>query len=415
MAKKQVEYMLNPKGVSSTWFNVLNNPREHGFDGTEEEILQQLADLWVTPEYPNRNFGATYCISAEGLHHVHFVTCVDGVEQEAVRFSAIKKLYPQSHIEATKGLKKEVLGYLEKEGKYSEKGEIIIARLYIGEIFGREKEEARKVTLTEEVEDYLTQGMNPREIYSMGIKYLRMKNLIREMYTLNMVNRLGTKKDIKVYWHTSKASGDGKSYTYHKLAEENPGQVYLASDWSNHGMNAFDSYENERIIFMDELKPDSIPFGTLLTILDERISYVHARYFNILSTWEEVHITSIYTPKAFYEACIDSFSRTSEPYKQLQRRITEVVFHSKYEFANNTYYMIQSYSAELFDQLGLETIKTIATVEQQGAIEKMKAEILANTKAEFEKELEASREYCELLTYLYEEFINYENEELIYE
>ena len=36
MAKKQVEYMLNPKGVSSTWFNVLNNPREHGFDGTEE-------------------------------------------------------------------------------------------------------------------------------------------------------------------------------------------------------------------------------------------------------------------------------------------------------------------------------------------------------------------------------------------
>ena len=77
--------------------------------------------------------------------------------------------------------------------------------------------------------------------------------------------------------------------------------------------------------------------------------------------------------------------------------------------------MIQSYSAELFDQLGLETIKTIATVEQQGAIEKMKAEILANTKAEFEKELEASLEYCELLTYLYEEFINYENEELIYE
>ena len=83
--------------TSMSWFCVINNPEEHGFTGTYKEILEKIAQVWITDEY--RACAMTYCISEAGLHHVHMVLSDD----TSHRFSYIKKLYPMAHCEETLG------------------------------------------------------------------------------------------------------------------------------------------------------------------------------------------------------------------------------------------------------------------------------------------------------------------------
>lgn len=73
--------------VTRSWFAVFNNPKEHGYDGTPLEVIERLRDEWVSPEHPERTGAWMYCISADGLHHVHMVL----EDTKPMRFSVIKK------------------------------------------------------------------------------------------------------------------------------------------------------------------------------------------------------------------------------------------------------------------------------------------------------------------------------------
>lgn len=53
------------------------------------------------------------------IPHVHIALRY----KQAVRFSAVKKVWPLGHIEPLAGSKADVLGYLSKDGKVEERGE----------------------------------------------------------------------------------------------------------------------------------------------------------------------------------------------------------------------------------------------------------------------------------------------------
>ena len=55
-----------------SWFCVFNNPEEHGYVGTAQEICDNLVAAWVD-EHPTRSCAVCYCVSAEGLKHCHVV------------------------------------------------------------------------------------------------------------------------------------------------------------------------------------------------------------------------------------------------------------------------------------------------------------------------------------------------------
>ena len=74
------------ESVTKSWFAVLNNPCEHGYSGTPQEICEQLRDEWVGTS-TTRTGAWAYCISALGLHHIHMVL----EDVVAMRFSVIKK------------------------------------------------------------------------------------------------------------------------------------------------------------------------------------------------------------------------------------------------------------------------------------------------------------------------------------
>lgn len=120
--------------------------------------------------------------------------------------------------------------------------------------------------------------------------------------------------------------------------------VYFFSDYANKGVGGFDGYCGEPYLFMDELKQNSLPFELLLTITQGYRAQIHCRYSNCFSLWNEVHITSIFSPEDIYGSMVSIENQSKDTIKQLLRRITTYIYHYKvngeyktFELAGNEY------------------------------------------------------------------------------
>ena len=304
--------------ISKSWFCVFNNPEEHGYSGSPQEIVDKLRDDW-TNDSPSRTGAWIYCVSADGLKHVHMVL----EDVKAMRFSVIKKSYAVGmHFEPTKGNKDQAEDYINKRGRFEEKGEEIIAIARHGEIKGCQGQRRD----LEVLEQLLSSGQTPEQILSMSLSYRRHEDLIVSAYRKMKRKEVGFMRDVKVVWHVGE-SGSGKSY-YAKALIEKMGSdaVYFMTDYSS---GCFDDYMCQPILFMDEYR-GQFPYSLLLTLLDVYVSGQHARYHNIDTLWNEVHITSVKAPEMIYWDNIrDVDERVIDTFEQLKRRIDTIIYHWK--------------------------------------------------------------------------------------
>ena len=309
--------------ISRSWFAVLNSPQEHGYSGTPDEIIEKLKDDWIKDKPLRKGYWA-YCISSSGLPHVHMILENSG----AMRFSAVKKAYPTAHLEPTKGSKKQVLAYIKKEPPFDEKGEKIIESVSYGNIEG-----FKKYPLTNNndtlvtIENLIEEGLTPAQIMAEDIRFREKEGIIRKAYFAKRYKETPPLRKVKVIWHLGE-SGSGKSYTYVKLCEQHgDDKIYFFSDYSNRGVGGFDNYCGEPILFMDELKPNSLPFELLLTITQGYRTQIHCRYSNCYVLWNEIHITSIFSPEDIYSGMVSKETQDKDTIKQLIRRITGFIYH----------------------------------------------------------------------------------------
>lgn len=321
--------------VTKSWFCVLNNPEEHGYSGTPQEIVDKLCEEW-TASSPTRTGAWVYCISADGLKHVHMVL----EDVKAMRFASIKKSYAIGmHFEPTKGNKEQAEDYINKRGKFEEKGERIIAISRYGDIKGCQGQRRD----LEVIEDLIQSGKTPREIMSMTLGYRKHEDIIISAFRDKCRKDMGFIRDVNVIWHVGE-SGSGKSYVAKSLIEKHGlDSVYFMTDYSN---GCFDSYMCETILFMDEYR-GQFSYAELLSLLDVYVSEKHARYHNITTLWREVHITSIKTPDMIYRDNIqDEIERNVDTFDQLRRRINTIVYHWK---DNDGYYQYSMPMSEYKD------------------------------------------------------------------
>jgi len=298
--------------VTKSWFCVFNNPSKHGYDGTPEEIVERIIKKWIENE-PQRSCAVAYCVSQEGLHHLHAVF----EDIKAMRFSTIKKVYPSMHIEPTKGNKQQAEDYINKKGKYAEVGEKIIYSQRHGEIKGAQGQR-RDLSVLEEL---IEKGITPNEIMDMSLSYRRYDKLLKDAYYRKRWKETPVKREIKVYWHIGK-TGTGKSYEMVLLSEEHgENEIYIVTDYSN----GFDKYNGEKILFMDEFR-GQMQYNQLLTILDGYRTQIKCRYTNAYALWTEVHITSPLPPEKLYEKMVTE-NRSIDNVDQLLRRISYIVHH----------------------------------------------------------------------------------------
>lgn len=304
--------------VTKSWFCVLNNPENHGYLGTPQEIVDKLCEEWCISS-PTRTGAWIYCISADGLHHVHMVL----EDVKSMRFSMIKKSYAVGmHFEPTKGSKEQAEDYINKRGKFEEKGEQIISVARHGEIKGCQGQR-RDLEILEEL---LNSGKTPDEIMSLSLNYRRHEDLIVSAFRDKRKKEVGFMRDVNVIWHVGE-SGSGKSY-FAKMLIEKIGleSIYFMTEYSN---GCFDNYMCQPVLFMDEYR-GQFPYSLFLTLLDVYVSEQHARYHNISTLWNEVHITSVKTPDMIYRDNIqDDFERSIDTFEQLRRRINTIIYHWK--------------------------------------------------------------------------------------
>lgn len=138
--------------TSMSWFCVINNPEEHGFIGTYKEILEKIAQVWITDEF--RACAMTYCVSDAGLHHVHMVLSDDTTH----RFSYIKKLYPMAHCEETLGSKRQAEDYIYKKGAFEDSTEKYLKYIHMEKL---RVNKGKEMILTELI-NILTRTLLPR-------------------------------------------------------------------------------------------------------------------------------------------------------------------------------------------------------------------------------------------------------------
>lgn len=305
---------------SKSWFCVFNNPQKV-YEGEPKDIAEKVLEIWLDNK-PTRTGAVAYCISVGGLHHLHMVF----EDSNMCRFSTLKKLFPEAHLEPTLGNKTQAEDYINKKGKFEEKGEQVLYVARFGEIKGRQG--LRKDI--EIISELIEQGMTPDEIYETDFAFRRYDSMIKSAYFSKLNKSTNFIRDIKVFWHIGE-SGSGKSYTAQKLIDEfGESNLFLLSDYTTGG---FDNYLGQKILFMDEFR-GQIRFHTLLTILDKYKREIHARYNNVYALWNEVHITSVLLPQECYEDITIYNQNKSDNIQQLLRRITNIVYH---EFYNGEY------------------------------------------------------------------------------
>ncbi len=309
--------------VSRSWFAVFPNPEQHGYSGSPEEIIEKLKNEWIGENNCKKGFWA-YCISDKGMPHVHMVLEGSG----SMRFSCVKKAYPQAHLEPTKGNKKQLLAYIRKEPPFDEKGEQVIVFTSCGNIEGNKRFALSNLNDTlQTIERLIEEGMTPTAIMAEDIRLRKEENLIRKAYFAKRYRETPPQREVRCIWHLGE-SGAGKSYTYIKLCEKyGDDNVYFFSDYANRGVGGLDAYGGEPILFMDELKSESLPFELLLTMLQGYRTQIHCRYSNCFALWNEVHITSIFSPEDIYGRMVSKETQTKDTIKQLLRRITQYVYH----------------------------------------------------------------------------------------
>lgn len=302
---------MDSKDSCRSWFCVLNHPEEH-YSGSPEEICESVADLWVGSS-DSRSCAIAFCISAEGLPHLHMVL----EDENKARFSSLKKLFPPAHLEPTKGTKEQAEDYIQKNGKFSEKGEKVIYISRRGEIKGLQ---GHRNDL-DEIDKLIKQGFSPNEILNEKFSYRRYEKLIREAYFNAKLRSTPPVREVNVHWLVGE-SGSGKSYTYVQLCEKHGrDNVYIITDFSH----PFDKYNGEDIIFIDDFR-GRVPYETFLNSwLTSYTVQASCRYSNVYGLWTEVYITSVLPPERCYSNMV-SGNEDLDSYQQLLRRITDITY-----------------------------------------------------------------------------------------
>lgn len=258
-----------------------------------------------------------YCMADEiGLEtktpHTHiFIAC-----SSPVRFSTLKRHFPEAHIEQARGSCEENKSYIEKSGKWEHdtKGETSIEETF--EEWGEipvERQGARSDL------DFLYQlvkdGKSNFEILEKNADYLlRLTDIerVRQTVKAEEFRTIFRNMDVTYLWGKT---GTGK--TRYIMEREGYAAVYRVTEYEH----PFDSYAGQETLVLDEYR-SQLKIFELLNLLDGYPLELRCRYANKTACFTTVYIISNLPLSAQYPAI--QFEQP-ETWQALLRRIHHIV------------------------------------------------------------------------------------------
>ena len=318
MAETKQAETQQPEIQSRKFLGTLNNPTEWGYDS--DKVIRLLSEL----------AGCLYIAIAEEIgaqeHTPHFHIFV--VYKNPKAKSTMCNTVPKAHWDECRGTIEQNRDYVFKQGKWadSEKGTTALPETQRewGEIPSECKEfPTRKSDVMDAINEMIEEGLSPSEIMGKHAGYCEYADTIKRAYILRRTADAPPVRDVKVHYVVG-ASGSGKTYTYKRLCDRYA-DVYLVTDYANDMTAAFDRYQAENVIVLDEFR-GNVRFSTFLNLTDKYRCDIHARYVSTMALYSEVYITSIYPPEKLYENLVETASQGIEPRQQLYRRISDITY-----------------------------------------------------------------------------------------
>lgn len=160
-----------------------------------EDIADFFIELWRSSG-KDRTSGVAVCVSEKGLYHLHMA-----LYGNTTTLSNVSKILFNSHVEPQLGGKKELTDYLNKSGKYAEKGEIV---LYTKGLDAIQDNQGNRSDLVE-IESYLQEGLKPEEIFELSFRFRRFEKQIKAQYISLKIKSTPLIKDMQNEYHVGDA------------------------------------------------------------------------------------------------------------------------------------------------------------------------------------------------------------------
>lgn len=285
----------------------LNNPSDKQLD--HDAIKAKLAQL-TSADY--------WCMADEvGLEtqtpHTHIYIQL----RSPARFSRIKKLFPDAHIEQARGSAADNKAYVQKSGKWADDSKADTSVPGTFEEWGELPDEPGQGYRTDigAVYEMIADGMSNAEIMSANPDYAAQISRMDKIRQDILENKYrATWRDLTTtYIFGPTATGKTRSV----MDKHGYGSVYRVTDY-NH---PFDRYASEPVLCFDEFR-SSLMIGDMLNYLDGYPISLPARYANRVACYEEVYIISNIDLREQYPNV-----KTTEPatWKAFLRRIHKVI------------------------------------------------------------------------------------------
>ena len=286
----------------------INNPQVNGYD--HDSIKELLIICFSTLKY----FCMADEIGEQGTYHTHIYV----VFTSRVRWSKIKKAFPEAHIEVAHGSAESNLEYIKKTGRWenTEKSETRVEGTF--EEWGTFPTQKGEKPEMEELYEMVKNGYTNAEILAINNDYILQIDKLDKLRTMLLTEKYKNtrRRELKVTYIYG-ATGTGK--TRGVLDEHGDSNVYRVCDYKH----PFDNYNCQPVIAFDEYR-SQLRISDMLQYCDIYPIELSARYSNKYACYETVYIISNWSLEQQYEQVQ---KESPESWQAFLRRIHEVIVY----------------------------------------------------------------------------------------
>ena len=293
---------------SRKWQLTINNPVEKQLGHEKiKELVSSMASIiyWCMADEVGEN----------GTPHTHVYLH----NKNAVRFSTVKNLFPESHIEMAKGTAQQNMEYITKTGKWEKdkKRETSVDGTF--EEFGEMPIERQgKRNDLDDLYCMIKDGLTDFQILEIDPTYMlhmekiekARQTILADKYSDEWINR-----EVTYIWGDT---GSGKTrYVMEKYGYRN---VYRVTDYGH----PFDGYRGQEVIMFEEFR-SGLTLGDMLKYTDGYPVELPCRYANKIACHTKVYIvTNIPLTQQYPMVQREDF----EGFRSFLRRINRVMHYT---------------------------------------------------------------------------------------
>lgn len=287
----------------------INAPLEKGY--THEHIVDIIRSNFKTNIY--------FCMADEegSCFHTHIYV----VFSSRVRFSMVKRYFPEAHIEKCRGSVSDNVNYIKKSGKWEldeNKQEKKIEGTF--EEYGTQPPDSKgKRCDMSDLYQMVLDNMTNAEILATNQDYILQIDKLDKIRTTILAERFKetVRLDLEVIY-ISGATGTGK--TRGVLEGNGYSNVYRVTDY----LHPFDGYTCQPVICFDEFR-SSLKLKEMLLYCDIYPIELPSRYANKFACYNKVYIVSNWSLEKQY---LEIQREDEKSWKAFLRRINKVrVYH----------------------------------------------------------------------------------------